>query len=309
MTLDTPDYSQLRLLPRQFRLFGLHIAHSKAPALHNFIFNKLNLNWRYNLFESDDIEAFKQYLRDPATLGSAVTMPHKVTMCSHVDLVDSGASLVGAINTIYKRKNTAGEDILIGTNTDTIGIRDAFHFNARETVDESISQSLPGLVYGGGGACRSAVYALHEFMKCTEIYIVNRFASEVDAVKASMEQNGFTGKIVHIASPEQAHRVEKPKLVVLTVPDFAPALEEELLAKQTLDVFMKAPDKGAVLEMCYHPNPSTRLHREFEKHKWNVIGGVEAMIYQGIAQQVLWTGYGLDEMPVEEVSSHVYSTL
>ncbi|ODV68464.1 NAD(P)-binding protein [Hyphopichia burtonii NRRL Y-1933] len=290
----------------RFRLFGLHIQHSKAPLLHNFLFKRLGLeNWKYELFESNNVDEFKKYLQEPGTIGSAVTMPNKVTMIDHVDVVDDGAKAVGAINTIYTKRE-ADDKIIVGTNTDTIGIHSSFVYNTPDQVKQSQESSLPGLVYGGGGACRSAVYALHDLLHCSKVYIINRYESEVVQVMKAMKQGGFKGEIVHIKNPDEAEQIaNRPKLIVLTVPDFEPVSPEETLAKQTLDVFIQ-DGKGAVLEMCYHPNPTTRLYKEFESHNWKVISGIEAMIYQGIAQQVFWTGVPIDKMPVKEVIDYIY---
>lgn len=318
MILD-PDFTKIREGSFVFNLFGCGISHSKAPALHNFIFQKLGLkNFHYQILDSTDVDAFLQLLRlndnvsDEADLkfnGAVITMPYKVQMTEYVDMIDDAGKAVGAINTIYVRFNNEGKALNIGTNTDTFGVRDAFLVNAPLFVEKCKSVSKTGLVYGGGGACRSAVYALHEFLDCEKVYVVNRFAHEIDALIESMRGNGFKGEIVPILNPEQAKSVPKPDLVVLTVPDFEPSSEEELLAKATLDVFIQQDAPGAVLEMCYHPNEITRLYRDFEAHGWKVINGVEAMIYQGIVQQKLWTGYPLLMMPIDEVTKHVYSTL
>lgn len=304
---EVPDYRQLRQRELSFRLFGLHLTHSRAPTFHNFMFNKLDLPWTYEIFESDHVPSFQDILSADNCIGSAVTMPNKVTMTQHVHHIDDGAKIVGAINTIYTRNDADNKSVIVGTNTDTLGIRDSFLLNHPHLLQDLTPKA--GLVYGGGGACRSAVYALNEYLACDVVYIINRFADEVDQVKTSFQNNGFKGTIVHLATPEQAQAVDPPQLIVLTVPDFEPSTSHEKLAKQTLDVFIQSKQKGIVLEMCYHPNPITRLYREFEANDWTVISGVEAMIYQGIAQQVLWTGYTIDEMPIEEVRKHVYSTL
>lgn len=317
--ISDPDFSIVRQGSFVYNLFGREISHSKAPALHNFIFQKLGLKgYHYQILDSEDLDGFLQLLRlnddvsDESGLkfnGAVVTMPYKVKMTEYVDMIDDAAKAVGAINTIYVRFDDKGKALNIGTNTDTFGVRDAFLINAPLFVESCKTTSKTGLVYGGGGACRSAVYALHEYLGCETVYVVNRFAHEIDALIKSMKGNGFKGEIVPILNPVQAKTVTKPCLVVLTVPDFEPTSEEELLAKETLDVFIQQEVPGAVLEMCYHPNEITRLYRDFEAHGWKVISGVEAMIYQGIVQQTLWSGYPLSEMPIKEVTEHVYSTL
>ncbi|KAK6463009.1 hypothetical protein DFJ63DRAFT_334574 [Scheffersomyces coipomensis] len=309
--LDLKQLHDIRSKPLKIKLFGKHIQHSKSPLLQNYSLKRLGLDWKYELFDSDDIALFKQFLNSDDCAGAGVTMPNKVRMFPHVDIVDDGAKAVGAINTIYIRyDNITNEKKFIGTNTDTIGIKNSFLYNAADLVKLSKDQGRAGLVYGGGGACRSAVYSLYQFLGCSKVYVINRFAEEVVAVRDEMIKGGFTGEIIHISTPQQAESLEtKPLLIVCTVPDFEPQSDKEKLARQTLQVFIDAKEKGAVLEMCYHPKPTTRLYAAFEKGDWKVISGIEAMIYQGLAQEVLWTGYKWDDIPVSEVIEYVYSNL
>lgn len=320
MSLKAPDFEQIRKKSFVYRLFGTHIANSKSPTTQNFLFEKKGLPHRYELHQSGDVEAFVDFIsqnkkinaRSEAELvynGLAVTLPHKVVMADRVDLVDDNAKAVGAINTIYVRFDADGTPLNVGTNTDTLGIRDAFLYNNKEAVERSRKAGKPGLVYGGGGASRGAAYALHAYLGCPKVYVVNRFASEIDALATTMKENGFTGEIVAVTSPEQARELEKPELVVLCVPDFEPQTPEEQNARATLEVFVQAEPKGSVIEMCYYPKVETRLYKHFEAAGWHVISGIEPMIYQGVAQQVLWTGFQVEELPVKEAIAHVYAGL
>src|ERR1700761_152757 len=107
-------------------------------------------------------------------------MPHKVAILQHLDELTPEGRDCGACNTILIRKREDGSRIYIGTNTDVVGIREAFYQNVRNP--ESVFQTRPGMVIGGGGAARSAVYALRRMMQCKPVYIVNRDKSEVEAV-------------------------------------------------------------------------------------------------------------------------------
>jgi quinate dehydrogenase len=96
-------------------------------------------------------------------------MPHKVAILKHLDgLTDEGKD-VGAVNTLFIREDSTGKRLFMGTNTDVIGIRESFLRNAKP---ESF-QNRPALVIGGGGAARSAVYALRKWMKVGTIYLVS----------------------------------------------------------------------------------------------------------------------------------------
>lgn len=229
-------------------------------------------------------------------------MPNKIAFINEVDMTDDIGTGVGAINTVYTRIRD-GKVVKIGTNTDTVGIKQSFLQMPKAKKFVDLNDGKPGLVYGGGGASRSAVYALYKFFGCDTVYVVNRDKKEVDDLIAVMAVSEPGIKIVHVESPEQARISEKPQLVVLCVPNFAPATAEEIQAKETLKVFMET--KGAVLEMCYHPEPETMLFHEFEAAGWVVISGIYAMVYQGVAQIQLWGGFSVEELPVEKVKEVV----
>lgn len=308
ISYGSPNFEELRKKPQTFYLFGEHISKSKAPFLHNTTFKALNLPWEYKLFESSDFTLFNSKFQNEELIGSAVTMPNKVKATQHVDALDPIGQGCGSINTIYTRIDpVSGSQVKIGTNTDTVGIKESFLQNF--PIETKELSSSPGLVYGGGGACRSAIFALYKLLNVPKIYIINRFEDEVEQVIESMKENGFDGEIIHIKTPEQAKLLKLPKLVVLTVPNFKPSLPEEIQARETLDVFLNQNDPGIVLEMCYHPVIKTQLYNDFIDAKWRVISGVEAMIYQGIAQQVLWTGYKLEEIPTKKIINTLYTSI
>ena len=83
------------------------------------------------------------------------------------------------------------------------------------------------MVIGGGGAARSAVYALRRHMKVGDIYIVNRDDAEVDAVLEECRTKGFGEGLVRVNTVEEAMKLGAPGAVVACVPDFAPQTEAE----------------------------------------------------------------------------------
>lgn len=112
---------------------------------------------------------FLQLIRHPHFYGASVTMPHKVAILKHLDGLTEEGQDVGAVNTLFIQEDASGNRLYMGTNTDVIGIRDAFAYNVEPTKFEN----RPALVIGGGGAARSAVYALRKWMKASAIYLVS----------------------------------------------------------------------------------------------------------------------------------------
>ena len=210
----------------------------------------------------------------------------------HLDELTDEGRAVGAVNTIFRRG-----DKYIGTNTDTIGVRESFYQNVPNP--EEVFVGRPGLVVGGGGAARSAVYALVTFMKCSTVYLVNRDPAEVEAVISWCKSEGYGDGLVHVTTAAQVESLEGPGAIT----------EAEKEARRITETFLNKPHKGAMLEMCYHPSPWTELGGLAEAAGWKVILGTEAMIYQGFAQHTLWHGRTIDQLPVEEVKEAVAHAL
>lgn len=227
-------------------------------------------------------------------------MPNKVSIMRHLDEATDECRAIGACNTIFFKTAPDGRRLRCGTNTDVIGIRDSFVYNVKQP--ESIYHDRPALVVGGGGAARSAVYALRKWLHVKSIYVVNRDASEVEAVITDCKTHGYGEDLVHVETPEQAAALETPGAIVACVPDFEPQTEGEKQARAVTENFLSRSDhKGAMLEMCYNPTPYTKLGALAEEKDWQVILGTEAMIWQGLEQDRYWLGKGLDELPVEKV--------
>lgn len=181
-------------------------------------------------------------------------MPNKVRAIKCVEELDSIAAGCGSINTVYLKDDGRGGHVTVGTNTDTMGISQSLKSNYPEEVSEG--RGKPELVYGAGGASRSAVCALYNLLGVSKVYVVNRVKEEVDSLKEDLETNGFQGEMIHVTSPQMASTLEAPVIAVLTVPGFEPSSEDELPAKATLDIFKQ---KHRVLFSRCVTIPSSRL--------------------------------------------------
>jgi quinate dehydrogenase len=287
-------------------LVGDPIAHSSSPKLHDTISRSTDVPYAQILAETTDLPTFVAYLRDhpsvPKLLGSGVTMPHKVSVLPYLDHLTPEAQSIGAVNTIFLRTSDApdGRIEFWGTNTDTIGIRDAFISNLDDEVLEGC-RGRPGLIVGGGGTCRAAVYALESFLGCSEIYIINRDTEEVQAVIQQQEGVGERIPIRHITSLDKVEdgSLEPPGLVISAIPDYPPSTPSESAVRKILEALLLKTlleKRGAVLEMCYHPSPDTGITRLAHASGWKVIGGLGAMVAQGLEQARLWLGEKVDQV-------------
>ncbi|KAM5347674.1 hypothetical protein ACJ41O_007498 [Fusarium nematophilum] len=285
-------------LQRHGYLFGKKLTNSLSPFLHNVIYQELGLRWGQVRLDSADIPSFLKLAQHPDFYGASVTMPNKVAIIPYLDELTEECRDVGACNTLFLRER-AGRRVFCGANTDVIGIRDSFYQNVAEP--DRVFHDKPALVVGGGGAARSAIYALWKWMRPTAIYLVNRDEAEVEAVIKDCSARGYGDLLVHVKTVSQVQKLEAPGAIVACVPDFEPQTEEEILARQVTEEFLGKQPKGAILEMCYNPTPFTRLGTLAEEKGWQVILGTEALIWQGLEQDKYWTGRPIEELPRDKV--------
>ncbi|KAI1174825.1 quinate dehydrogenase [Nemania sp. FL0916] len=308
--VGTTQPSQRPALDRHGYIFGVKLAASLSPEFHQTIFNDLGWRWEQFRLDSADIAAFLDLLQDPRCFGASVTMPNKVAIMEHLDEISEECRDVGACNTIYFRpeENIPGaRRRLCGTNTDVVGIRESFYQNISNP--DGVFHDRPAMVIGGGGAARSAVYALWKWMRATRIYLVNRDAAEVNDVIQGCTTRGYGDSLVHVATVEQAEALEAPGAIVACVPDFPPRTAEEKTARAVVETFLSKEKKGAMLEMCYNPTPYTELVALAEREGWQVILGTESMIWQGFEQSKLWTNLELKDLPIDKCKKTIAAKL
>ncbi|KUJ14171.1 uncharacterized protein LY89DRAFT_698602 [Mollisia scopiformis] len=305
---SSPPIASTAHLSHVSYLFGYPIAHSLSPLLHNTIYKHLNLSYAYHLYETRSLASCLALTHSPKFFGAAVTMPHKVAIIPYLDVLTPEGEAIGAINTIFLRNSPDGRRLLCGTNTDCIGIREAILQNVSKEAAKEM-EGKPGMVIGGGGTSRAAVYALKHFLGCGEIYLVNRDKREVDQVIAECESKGFGEGLRFVGSVEEAKKLQAPRLVISAIPDFEPKTEEEIMTRRVIETMLGKEEKGEILEMCYHPSPDSAIARISQRSGWQVIGGVEAMIWQGLEQDKIWLRRRISTLPVEKVKEVIAAKL
>jgi quinate dehydrogenase len=194
-----PPIPSTNHLDRVSYLFGYPIAHSLSPLLHSTIYTHLSLPYAQFLYPSPNLSSCLSLMRTPKFYGASVTMPFKFSIIPHLDMLTPEAEAIGAVNTIFLRKSPSGKRLLCGTNTDCVGIREAICQNVEKGVTDGM-RGRPGVVIGGGGTCRAAVYASKVYLGCEEVYLVNREQGECETVIADCKAKGF-GRICVTSLP------------------------------------------------------------------------------------------------------------
>lgn len=306
ITDDEPRHNTDHL-DRVAYLFGHPISHSLSPLFHQAIYDSFSLKWSQLFHESLSIPPFLEAMHAPKFIGASVTMPHKVAIIPYLDKLTPEGAAIGAINTVFLEETDEGRRLLVGTNTDCIGIREGIRQNISKEQYTTL-KGRPACIIGGGGTSRAAVYALVHWLECKPVYFINRDADEVATVIAECNAAGFGENLVPVTSAAHAQSLAKPAVIVSAIPDFPPKTDAEKEVRGMIKAMMDG-DSGVLLEMCYHPSSNTAVSRIATESKWQVVPGTEAMIWQGFEQAKYWTGKEVADMPVEKVKSVIHALL
>ena len=87
---------------RLLALIGSPVGHSGSPAMYNYSFEKLGLDYAYMAFDvkEDGVKAALDAMRLFNMRGMNVTMPDKVEAARYMDELSPAAQIIGAVNTI-----------------------------------------------------------------------------------------------------------------------------------------------------------------------------------------------------------------
>ena len=176
-------------------LLGWPVAHSRSPAMHNAAAAHLGLALRYRTLAvaPEPLDDVVVALGQRGVRGANVTVPHKLAVMPHCDVLSDEARLVGAVNTLTWERD-ADTLRLEGHNTDAVGLQAAL------TEDAGDLHGARVLLVGTGGAARAAAVAL---VRCCAIVTVagrdpRGCAAILDVVAATDQVGGAAVGIVDL---------------------------------------------------------------------------------------------------------------
>ena len=279
---------------RLLALIGSPVGHSGSPAMYNYSFQKLGLDYAYVAFDVKLEETANaiQAMRTFQMRGMNVTMPLKTEAVKYMDALSDAARLIGAVNTIV---NDNGK--LTGYITDGEG----FVNNLR---DHGVEISGKKITVAGGGGAATAIQVQCALDGAREISIFNKkddfFARTLaTAEKICKEVPQCTVNVYDIE--DQACMAAEMKssdiFANATIVGMKP-LDQESVVK---DVSVFHPNL-VVCDAVYNPK-ETRLLREAKKAGCKCISGEGMLLWQGVAAFKLYTG---QDMPVQEVKERFF---
>ena len=275
-------------------LFGSPIGHSGSPAMYNYSFAKLGLDYVYVAIDTKvgETEAAIATMRTYKMRGGNVTMPCKSAAFHCMDERSPAARLIGAVNTIV---NEDGR--LTGHNTDGVGFVESLR-------DEGVKIRGKKLTLAGGGGAAAAIMVQCALDGVREISVFNRKdeffgRTEELAKKVEGEAPGCVIRVYDIADTKRmtAEIAESDIFANATVVGMKP-MDAESVLKDT-----SALRPGLVVaDVVYNPE-ETRLLREAKEAGCICIGGRGMLLWQGVVAFKLFTG---QDMPVDEVKELFY---
>jgi shikimate dehydrogenase len=226
--------------------------------MHNAGFAALGMDWTYELLDvpAHQLREAMTTVREADCAGANVTIPHKLAVMDHLDLVDPEALRARAVNTISK---DAGR--LVGSNTDIAAISSAI---AEVGVDP---RGANVVILGAGGAARAAAVALEG----AHITFVARQPALVDV----------PGHVIAWSDPGWPAKVRAADLLVNATP--LGRREEMPMRPNAL------PREGGVIDLVYVKG-GTPLTRKARSLGLRTADGWGVLLVQGARAFEMWTG-------------------
>lgn len=279
---------------RLLALIGSPVGHSGSPAMYNYSFEKLGLDYAYMAFDvkEDGVKAALDAMRLFNMRGMNVTMPDKVEAARYMDELSPAAQIIGAVNTIV---NEDGK--LIGHMTDGEGF-------VNNLKDHGISIVGKKMVIAGGGGAATAIQVQCALDGAREITIFNkkdaffeRTLQTAEKIKAAVPNCEVQVYDIDDEAQFKAELDSADIFVNATIVGMKPMDDQSIIK----DVSWLRPDL-VVADIVYNPE-ETKLLKDAKAAGCTCVGGKGMLVWQGASAFKLYTG---EEMPVEGVKELLY---
>lgn len=264
-------------------LIGQDVTKSLSPNIHNYIYDKYNLNYSYMNFslEEKDLESFVNSVKVLDIKGFNVTIPYKEKIIEFLDEIDESAKDIKAVNTV---KNIDGK--LIGYNTDGAGYVLSLETNKVNIEHKNI------LIIGAGGAARGILYEICKY-KPNSIHIKNRTQSKseilIDEVRNIYKKIDFGNFDENIDYD----------LIINTT---SIGMKDETKTPFELDKIKNS----VISDIVYIPR-ETKFLKDGKSKNFKTIEGIEMLICQGIIADQIWLDTEFDTKSLlDEIKNMIF---
>ncbi|OBW92945.1 shikimate dehydrogenase [Gallibacterium genomosp. 3] len=245
-----------------------------GTRFHNYLYQKLGLNFIYKAFTTQDIEHAVKGVRALGIRGCAVSMPFKESCMPFLDEISASAKAIESVNTIV---NTDG--YLKAYNTDYIAI-------VKLIEKYQLDKKSSVIVHGSGGMAKAVVAAFKN--SGFEHVVVYARNSETGYYLANLY--GYT----YVSTLEKA-----ADILVNVTPIGMKGGKEEFSLPFAESLIEQAQVAFDVVALPVE-TPFIQLARQQGKQ---IISGAEVAVLQAVEQFELYTGIRPDEDLIAEAAA------
>jgi shikimate dehydrogenase len=260
-----------------YGLIGEKLGHSLSPKIHGGVFERLNENSTYSLFEikRGDLAAAVAGMKAMGCRGANVTIPYKIEIMKCLDKIAPEAERIGAINTI-----AFTEEGLVGYNTDYYG----FGLTLKRAGIEVAGKTA--VILGPGGAAKAVV----EYLKDNGISEVTFVSREPE--NAAKKISGY--RIISYAELESMGN--KDMIINCTPCGMHPVTDVSPVSREVVEKF------GTAVDLIYNPI-ETQFLKDAREAGLNAANGLFMLVGQAAAAQEIFHGQKFSDEMIEDIYS------
>ena len=251
---------------KKFGIIGNPIKHSLSPVLHNYWFEKYNVNASYSIIEvvESELDGVIKKIKNRDLNGINITLTYKQKIVSHIDVLVNDAEVTSSVNTVYINES----EMIVGENTDVFGLQAAY----LKEIDNIANKKA--LVIGAGGVSPSVILSL-EKSGVKNISITNRTNEKCLFLKKKFKN------LKIIQWPQLRNEIKNFDIIVN-------ATSLGLKNGQDFDINFEPVKKNLVyIDTIYNPL-ETKTLKFLKDMEIKVFNGLDMFIYQGQKSFYLW---------------------
>jgi len=249
---------------RKFGLIGYPLGHSFSKKYFTEKFLTENISdCSYDNYALKNLDEFRELVAsDDELSGLNITIPYKSEIIRFLDVIDSEAEEIGAVNVI-KIRRTDRQMKLYGYNSDITGIRDSL----LPIIEDNVRNAL---VLGTGGSSR------------TVCHVLKKFGLKVDMVSRERKPG------VLIYSDIDSGIIDNTQLIINTTPlGMFPNTE----GRPEIN-YRKLNSRHILFDLVYNPEITTFLRMGAEQG-CSIISGVKMLHSQAEKAWEIWNNDSL----------------
>ena len=252
----------------KFAIIGNPISHSLSPVMHNYWFDKYNINAEYEFLKIDEneIKNVINKIKDREIKGLNVTLPYKKSVIPFLNKTINDANETHSVNTIMLDENNN----VIGENTDVFGFQAAY----LKSIPNQEKKDKKVLIIGAGGVAPSIILALQK-SNILDISLINRTYE-----KSLFLKNKF--KMIKLIKWNDCSKEISKFDIIINATSLGLNSSDEF--KNDFSDFKKSM---VYIDTIYNPS-QTKMIKYFRSNKVKSFNGLNMFIYQGQKSFYLW---------------------